>query len=113
MSTCYAKAPELVGQQSEHLCTFLYVEAVLTEIAQFGVVGWDGWCINNECGFGLLETLRNGVNIVLVVNLCAFLDKLFGEVGWCTVVSSDIISFLQEIAQDGTHADATGSYKIY
>ena len=46
--SCHTQALMLTGQRSQNLSALLYLKAILTEIFQFLMVGWDSWRIDHQ-----------------------------------------------------------------
>lgn len=112
MSTCHTESFVLTRQGSQHLGALLDVEAFLTEILQFLMIVRDGRCIDDlTCGW-LATGFGNQADILLIVNEHAFQLQLAGERAGRLVVAGNNKPLLQEIAGNGTHAYASGSYEI-
>ena len=73
----------------------------------------DGGRIDHEGTLGLLKLLWDQFGVVFVVYLGALLDKLFGQMARLSVVAGNGYLHLEKIAHYGTHADASGTYKVY
>ena len=68
--------------------------------------------INNQTRLLLFADKGNVVDILFIVDEHALTLQLTGKRAWRLVITSYDKAFLDEVACDGTHADATSSYKI-
>ena len=112
MGTCYTESLMGLCQGAEHLCTFLDLKAILTEIAEFLMTLRNGWGINDKTSFLPFAGKRNLVDILFIVEEHTFFLQMPCQIRWCLVVSRHDKSLLQEITSNGTHAYATGSHEI-
>ena len=99
-------------QSTKHLSALLDLEAIVPEILEFLVVIRNGRCVDDEARLLLLAGMGDFVDVLLIVDEHAFYLQSAGEIGGRLVVAAYYKSFLDEIAGDGTHADATGSDEI-
>ena len=72
----------------------------------------NGWCIDDQTFLLIFTSLRNLINILLIVNEHPFLFQLPRQVGRSLVIASYDKSFVQEITRDGTHTNASRTYEI-
>ena len=99
-------------QCPQYLSTFLDDESIFTEIEQFFVVSRNGRSIDNQTRFGLLTSMRDVLNVFLVVDNHAFLFQPVCQVGRSTVITSHHQSLVDKISGDGTHSNATCTNEI-
>ena len=102
----------LTGQRAQHLSAFLNLKTVLTEKTQFLMIFRDGGCIDYQTRLLLFADKRNVVDILLIVNEHTLALQLTSECAWSLVIAGYNKPFLDKVAGDGAHADATSSYEI-
>ena len=112
MRSGYAQTLVRARQRSEHLCAFLYLETVLTEVTQLLMGGRNSGCIDNQTGSLVAACLRNLVHILVIVNHHAFLFQLACQRRRRLVVSCNDKPPVDEVSGYGAHADAACPYKI-
>ena len=112
MRTSHTQSFVLAGQRAQHLCTFLYLKTVLTEVNEFFVVSGDGRGIDDQTAILLTAGMRNLVDILFIVDEHTFLLQLARQSAGSLVVTGNNQTTLDEVTGDGTHTDATGTYKI-
>ena len=100
-------------QYAKHLSSLHNLKTVLSEEDQFLMICRYGRCVNDKACLLLFAGKGYSFHILFVVDHHSFLLKLMCEVGRRFVVACHDESFFQEIAGDGAHANATGSYEIY
>lgn len=72
----------------------------------------DGRGVDDEGGVGIEKRLGDEVKVIVEMDVGTFTDELFGEERRCAVITGDVLALSQEIADEGTHADATGTDEI-
>ena len=100
-------------QYAKHLGSLHNLKTVLSEEDQFLMISGYGRCVNDKACLLLFAGKGYTFHVFLVVDHHSFLLKLMGEVGRCLVVACHDETLFQEIAGDGAHANAAGSYEIY
>ena len=70
-------------------------------------------CINDQCCFRIQKVFWNGRYIFLIMNGSSFSNQFFGQFAWRTVVTTYFLAFRQEIANQCTHADTSGTDEVY
>ena len=112
VGTGHAQSLVGLGEGAEHLGALLYLEAVLPEVLEFLVGIGDGRGIDDEARLLLLAGVGNLVDVLLVVDEHTLLLQTACQVGGRLVIAAHDKSLVDEIAGDGTHADATGADEI-
>ena len=110
---CHAKSLMCTGKHSQDLCAFFHIESVFLEIHQFGVLLGNSRSVDNKCVAAILACFRNEVHVFFIMNQCSLFFQLQGKCRRCLVVTAYNHAFLQEVACNGTHADAASSYEIH
>ena len=72
VSTCHAESFVGTSQDAEHLCTLLYLEAIVAEPCQFLVRSGDSRCIDDEARSLVSAGMRDLINVLIVVDEHAF-----------------------------------------
>ena len=102
----------LACKESEHLCPLLHFKSIVPEEFQLGMVLRHSRCIDHECGFLILEALRNGIDRLLEMDVRPFLLKGLGKWAWCLVVARHVVAFRHEISDERTHTYAACTDEI-
>ena len=110
--TSHTESLMLACQRSQHLGTLLDVEAVVAEELQFLMFGRDSRGIDDQTRLRLAAGSGNGIDILFVMDEHTLRLQLTRQRAGSLVVASHDKAFLEEVASDGTHSDASGSYKI-
>ena len=97
---------------AKHLCPLLDLEAVLLEETEFLVACGDGGGIDDETGLRLFAGEGYLVDVLFVMNQHAFFLQMARQVGGGLVIPRHDETLLQEIAGDGTHADAASTNEV-
>ena len=107
-----AEATHLARQRSKHLGSLLYLEAVLAEVLQLLVRLRHGGGVDHQRVAGVLARVGDFVYVLFVVQQHAFLLQTTGQLRRCLVVAAHHQPTTDEVAGDGTHANASGTDEV-
>ena len=110
--SCKAQSLVCLGQCAEYLRPLLYLKAVFPEVFQLMMCLRNSGCVDNKACLRVLTCMRNLLHIFFIVYKHALFLKLVGQCGWSLVVSSYHHTFMNEVAGDGTHANASSPNEI-
>ena len=110
---CHAQSFVCTCQRSQYLGTFLDFETALTEELEFLMLGGDGRGVDDQRAVLVFTGQGDEVCVFLIMHLSPFLFQASGQVAGGTVIAAHHDALVQEIAGNGTHADASDSYEIY
>ena len=113
MGTRYTESLMSTSKSTEHLSSFLQVEAMIAEISKFAMVGRHRWGIDHKSVVAVETWLGYELEVVFIMYLSAFLFELASKVTWRLVVATNDESTMEEVAGKSTHADASDSDEIY
>ena len=111
--SCKAQSLVCLGQCAEHLCSLLYLKAVFPEVFQLLMGFRNGGCVDNKACLRVLTCMRNLLHTLFIMNEHSLFLKLVGQCRRCLVVTSHHHTFMNEVAGDGTHANAASPNEIY
>ena len=112
MRTSHTEAFHLTGQRAKHLRPLLDFEAVSAKPLQLLMFLRYGGRVNDETRLGLPTGMRNAVDAFFIVDEHAFLLQLACQLSGCLVVACHDKATLDEVTGNGTHTNASSTYKI-
>ena len=99
-------------EESEHLRTFLNLEALGTEHRLLRVVGRDSRGIDYHRVLLVEKWRRDQLHIILVVDGSTLCFKTAGKVGCSAIIARNLPTFVEEVACQSTHSDTANAEKI-
>ena len=113
-NTCarHAQAAAAAGDETQHLRTLVQLEAMFAKPHQLGVVGGHGGGIDHERRVRASAIVGDEVGIFFEVQACSFGYELLGQGAGRAVVAGHLFAPRQEVADEGTHADASCADEI-
>ena len=107
-----AQTSAAAGDGAQHLCTLLYLEALLAEPDELAVVLRHGWGVHHQGVLLIAATRGNHLHAILIVDGGSLGDEALGELTGGAVITRHLLAQGEEITHQGTHADASGTDEI-
>ena len=71
----------------------MYLETILPEIDQFGMLLRNGRGVHHQCALLVLANLRDETGVFLIMYLCTFCNEMPGQFARRTVISRHELAF--------------------